>query len=133
MRYMLDTNTVSHILKGTSAAVRQRLLAVPMAQLSISAVTEGELLFGLAKRPEAVKLHHLVKQFLLRVDVDPWDRRAASHYGAMRATLERSGQCLGNLDLMIAAHAAATDKVLVSNDQAFGRVPGVQVQDWTQG
>ena len=59
-RYLLDTNTVSHLIKGHPAVAR-RVVAVPMASLCISAITEGELLFGLAKRPDAKRLHHLVQ------------------------------------------------------------------------
>ena len=64
--YMLDTNTVSHLLRE-HPVVTKRIVAVPMASLCISAITEGELLFGLAKRPTAKRLHVAVRQFLRRV------------------------------------------------------------------
>ena len=81
MRYLLDTNTVSHLLRARPE-VQQRVLQVPMESLCISAVTEGELLFGIARRPDAFALHNLVSEFLRRVDVEPWGREAASCYGA---------------------------------------------------
>jgi tRNA(fMet)-specific endonuclease VapC len=55
-RYLLDTNAVSHLIKG-HPAVAQRVVEVPMASRCISAITEGELLFGLAKRQDAKRLH----------------------------------------------------------------------------
>ncbi len=70
--YMLDTNTVSHLIKAHPAVAR-RVVAAPMAALCISAITEGELLFGLAKRPDAHRLHRAVREFLRRVDVLPWN------------------------------------------------------------
>lgn len=130
IRYMLDTNTVSHLLKGHSAVTR-RLLTVPMASLCISAITEGELLFGLAKRPEAKQLHVAVREFLKRVDVLPWDSVAAEHYGIVRANMAGQGKVLSPLDLLIATHALSVDAVLVTNDQAISQMPNLHLEDWT--
>ena len=131
IRYMLDTNTVSHLIKA-HPAVALRVVAAPMASLCISAVTEGELLFGLAKRPGATRLQLVVRQFLLRVDVLPWDSTAAQQYGTVRANLERQGKILAPLDLLIACHALSVGAVLVTNDHAFGQVAELQVEDWTE-
>ncbi len=60
-----------------------------------------------------------------------WDMEAARHYGALRASLERAGKPMGNLDTMIAAHALALNTVLVTHDQAFQRVKGLKTADWT--
>ena len=130
-RWMLDTNIASHIIRGATPALQARLRSVPMAQLCVSAITEGELLYGLARKPHATALHTAVSGFLLRVDVLPWDSAAASRYGDLRADLERRGTPLGNLDTLIAAHALVRGCTLVSNDQAFARVPGLGWEDWT--
>ena len=129
-RYMLDTNTVSHLLREHPAVAR-RLVAVPMASLCISAITEGELLFGLAKRPAAKQLHVAVREFLRRVDVLPWDRAAAEHYGAVRADMARQGKVLAPLDLLIATHALSVDAVLVTNDRAISQMTHLHIEDWT--
>lgn len=129
-RYMLDTNTVSHFIREHPAVVR-RVLAVPMAGVCISSITEGELLFGLARRPEAKRLHTAVREFLRRVDVLPWDSDVAERYGAARAALERQGKTLGPLDLLIASHGLHAGAVLVTNDRAFAQVDGLRVEDWT--
>lgn len=129
-RYLLDTNTVSHLIKAHPNVTRH-VVAVPMASLCISAITEGELQFGLAKRPDAKRLHHVVQEFLLRVDVLPWDSDVAKRYGVVRAKLEQKGKTLSPLDLQIAAHAISVDAVLVSNDQAFRQIPGLTLEDWT--
>jgi len=130
-RYMLDTNTVSYLVKGNPTVAR-RVLEVPMASLCVSSITQGELLFGLAKRPGAKRFHVVVREFLLRVDVLPWDSTIAERYGSARAGLERHGKILGPLDLLIAAHALAVDAVLVTNDRAFSQVAGLQIEDWTE-
>ena len=127
---MLDTNTVSHLIRQ-HPAVTPRVVAAPMASLCISAITEGELLFGLARRPDARRLHLAVEEFLRRVDVLPWDRAIASHYGMVRYNLERQGRTMGPLDLLIAAHALGAAAVIVTNDKAFRHVDNLEVEDWT--
>ena len=129
-RYMLDTNTVSHLIKEHPGIVR-RVVATPMAALCISAITEGELRFGLAKRPDAKRLHLAVQEFLRRVDVLPWDSAIAEHYGALRANMTRQGKILAPLDLLIATHALGAGAVLVTSDRAFGQVTSLHVEDWT--
>ena len=130
-RYLLDTNTVSYIIKGNRPRVRERLLRVAMAEVGISVITEAELLFGLARRPDATNLKTVVEEFLLRVEVLSWDSEAAQQYSKIRATLEGAGEPMGNLDLMIAAQALALDLVLVSSDAVFRRVRGLKIEDWT--
>ena len=126
---MLDTNTVSLLLRQHPSVLRQAI-ATPMAALCISAITEGELLFGLAKRPAAKRLHAAVREFLRRVEVLPWETAAAERYGILRAGLERTGHVLAPLDLLIAAHALDRQAVLVTNDRAFGMVERLDIADW---
>jgi len=131
-RYLLDTNIASYVIKGNIPAVRRRIVQVPMAQLAVSAVTEGELRYGAARRPDAARLRTIVDEFLLRMTILPWDSEAAQHYGQIRAALERKGQPMGNLDTMIGAHALALGAVLVTNDRAFTRIRELKVEDWTK-
>ena len=127
---MLDTNTVSQLVRG-HAGVAARVVAVAMTDLCLSAVTEGELKFGLAKRPEARRLHVAVSELLKRIVVLPWDSAAAGRYGLLRAELEHQGRPLGPLDLLIAAHAQAAGSVLVTHDRAFANAAGLALEDWT--
>jgi tRNA(fMet)-specific endonuclease VapC len=129
-RYMLDTNMVSHFIKGAEN-VRNKVVSVPMSALGISAITEGELLFGLAKKPEATQLRQVVHEFLIRVDILPWDSAVAACYGKLRSDLQKKGKVLGNLDLLIAAHALALGVILITNDHAFNQVEGLKIEDWT--
>jgi len=131
-RYLLDTNTVSYIIKGNIPRVRERLVKTPMAQVAISVITEAELRFGVVRRPEATRLKVVVEEFLLRVAVLPWDSEAARHYADVRATLERAGTSMGNLDLMIAAHSLAAHAVLVTNDRVFSRIKQLKIENWTR-
>lgn len=129
-RYMLDTNIVSHLLRRHPAVVA-RVTVTPMAALCMSAVTGAELMYGLAKRPGAVRLARAVDELMRRVEVLPWTSSVMSGYGDTRASLESQGQPMGALDMLIAAHALEAGVVLVTNDQAFRRVPGLVVEDWS--
>jgi tRNA(fMet)-specific endonuclease VapC len=133
MGVLLDTNVASHIIKGDRPEILRRLVAVPMHEIGISAVTEAELHYGLAKRGHPRLLSERVREFLLRVDVLDWDRAAAQTYGALRSDLETRGVSLTTLDMMIAAHALATRSVLVTRDRAFQHVAHrLTVEDWSE-
>jgi tRNA(fMet)-specific endonuclease VapC len=132
VRYLLDTNTASYVIKGNVPAVREKLLRVPMNEIGISVVTEAELRFGVARRPAAVRLQLAVDEFLLRVEILPWDSEAAKHYARIRTALEHSGSPMGNLDMMIAAQALAASAVLVTHDRVFRRVKHLKLEDWTR-
>ncbi|MGA9043085.1 MAG: type II toxin-antitoxin system VapC family toxin [Terriglobales bacterium] len=132
VRYLLDTNMASYVIKGNVPNVRERLLKVPMAEVGISVVTEAELRYGIARRPDAARLRIAVEEFLLRVEVLPWDSEAAKHYAELRADLEKKGEPMGNLDIMIAAHALAAEVVLVTHDRGFRRVKELKIEDWTK-
>lgn len=131
-RYLLDTNTVSYILKGRPPRVRQHLARIPMEGISISAITEAELRFGLARRPDAKNLRFAVEEFLLRVDILSWDSAAARHYADIRTEIERAGSPMGNMDLMIAAQALSAPATLVSSDRSFHRIKRLKIENWTK-
>jgi tRNA(fMet)-specific endonuclease VapC len=128
---MLDTNMVSQLVRGHPSVAR-RVASVPMESLCISAITEGELLFGLARRPEAKRLALAVREFLRRVDTLPWDSDVAERYGPVRAGLEPYGRMLAPLDMLIAAQALALGAVLVTGDRAFAKVSGLLTEDWSE-
>jgi tRNA(fMet)-specific endonuclease VapC len=97
----------------------------------LSVITEAEIRYGLAKRPEAKALHERMEWFLAAVKVLPWGRDEARAYGALRAKLESSGKTLENMDMQIAAHAIATGAILVTNDKAFANVEDFRgTVDW---
>ena len=129
---MLDTNTVSSLLRQ-NLNVGKRITSIPMDCLCLSAISEGELLYGLAKKPGAKNLHKAVQEFLKRIDVLSWNSQVAEHYGKLRAELEVKGNILGPLDMQIAAHAFQVGATLVTNDQAFNMVKKLKIEDWTLG
>ncbi|MEM7017027.1 MAG: type II toxin-antitoxin system VapC family toxin [Pseudomonadota bacterium] len=130
-RYMLDTNIASFVIKNQPAVVK-RILSVPPTSLCISPITQAELLYGVAKKPEAVNLPVIVREFLARIDIPPWDANVAEAYAALRPQCERAGKSLSAMDMLIAAHAMSLGTVLVTNDQAFYHLGiDLMLEDWT--
>ncbi len=142
--YLLDTNIASHIIKGDIPQVRERLVTVPMHCVAVSAITQAELLYGVAKRGHPAGLATKVREFLARVAVLPWTAEVAEAYGDLRAACEADGVTLAPMDMMIAAHAKALTRaaaqsgdqaILVTRDGAFSkaRAPGgLTLEDWTK-
>lgn len=129
---MLDTNMASYVIKGHPPEVRQRLAALPMESVIISVVTQAELLYGLARKGHPAAFARLIREFLLRLEVLPWDAETATVHGDLRSSCAASGITLGALDMMIAAHAVAAKATLVTHDKAFSLVPDgvLAVEDW---
>ena len=130
--YLLDTNTVSYIADGRSRAARQTLNSVSNDSIiAISAITEGELLYGLARKPQAVKARTAIENVLSNVEVLAWDSAAARSYGTLRAQLSFAGKSLTPMDMLIAAQALATGATLVTRDTAFSHLaPLISLVNW---
>jgi len=128
--YMLDTNAASEIVRG-NRAFDERLQALATGRWCISAITRSEIRYGAALLPQAVKLHRLVDEFLRIAPTLGWDARAAERHGLLRAELRMRGKPIGHFDEMIAAHALATDAVMVTdNVRHFSLVPGLVIDNW---
>jgi tRNA(fMet)-specific endonuclease VapC len=130
LRFMLDTNLCIRVLRDRPGQVRERFNANADG-LCISTIVLGELLYGAAKsqRPE----HHRqqVEAFAARLEVLPFDARAADHAADVRAALERRGTPIGGYDVLIAGHARSLGLVLITGDlDEFRRVDGLRCEDW---
>jgi tRNA(fMet)-specific endonuclease VapC len=131
MRRTLDTNICSYILRKHPADMVERFASLDRSQLWLSAIVAAELRFGAAKL-DSPKFKAAVEAWLAGFDVQPWPLEATHAYARIRSALERAGQPIGGMDLMIAAHAMAEDSVLVTNNaREFLRVPGLAVEAWT--
>jgi tRNA(fMet)-specific endonuclease VapC len=130
MLYMLDTSTVSGLIRGASA-VDARLSKLTSKDWCISAITHSELHFGLALRPDKKLLAQAVLGFLSMARTLPWDAAAAEAHGKLRAQLRQTGKSIGDFDEMIAAHALSEHAVVVTdNIKHFKRVPKLRAENW---
>ena len=130
--FLIDTNTVSYITRGRSRAARLRLRELGADDVAcLSAITEAEIRYGLAKRPDAHGLRQGQEAFLSNLKILAWGSEEALAYANLRARLELSGNTLANMDMLIAAHAIATGATLVTNDKALLRLEGLRAtENW---
>lgn len=134
MLHMLDTDTASYIIKGRSPALRARVSAIPPSLMCLSVITRAELQYGLKRLPAGHRLHVGVHEFLRIVRVLPWDADAADYYAEIRHQLVTTGQVIGEMDMMIAAHSLAARAVLVTNNMRhYERIPGLALVNWSVG
>ena len=130
IKYLLDTNIVIYVIKRRPIEV---LAAFNnnVTRMAISAVTLAELLHGAEKSSQPASNLAVVEDFCSRLVVLPYTEKAAQHYGAIRAALEKIGQPIGVNDLHIAAHARSEGLVLVTNNEKeFAKVPALQIENW---
>src|SRR5450631_792360 len=123
MRYMLDTNICSYILKNHPAAVKVKFEEAGSGNVCLSTVVLAELYYGAARHPNGIVIRREIDDFVSRLVVIPWDEMAADHYGAIRSALEKAGTPVGAMDMLIAAHARSCGATLVTNNvREFDRV-----------
>lgn len=131
--YMLDTDICSYIIRERPLRVFDRFKKVEMNQLYISVVTFAELIYGVEHSSSKKVNRPIIDDFVRHLGIISWDRKAAEHYGKIRAFLRAEGQLIGAMDMMIAAHARSRKMTLVTNnDGHFRRVPNLVVENWTK-
>lgn len=133
LRYLLDTNIVIYVLKRRPMEVLSAFNA-NASRMAISAITLSELFHGAEKSSKVHQNLAAVEDFCSRLEVLPYSAKAAQHYGAIRAGLEKLGQTIGVNELHLAAHARSEGLVMVTNNSVdFLRVPALQVENWVGG
>ena len=131
IKVMLDTNICIALIRGKSVSVLQHMAAYRVGEVCISAVTLAELRYGAAKSQFAAKNHAALDNFILPLEVTPFEEATTLAYGNLRATLEKKGTPIGSLDTMIAAHALHLNLLLATNNtREFKRVKGLTIVDW---
>ena len=128
---MLDTNICIYIIKNRPQSVKKRFLEFEIGELSISTITVSELMYGAFKSEQTEKNLKAIENFLIPFEIVDYDFIASVEYGKIRATLEKKGTVIGNMDMQIAGHALALDLVLVTNNtKEFERVDGLILDNW---
>lgn len=132
LKYLLDTNIVIYTMKNRPQEVKRRFQRHE-GQMGISTVTLGELVFGAQYSQQVERNLADIESMSARLELLPFDDKAAYHFGQIRATLYRTGQPIGPYDMMIAGQARAYGLVLVTNNvKEFERVPGLLLEDWSR-
>ena len=130
LRYLLDTNIVIYVLKRRPVEVLATFNA-NTTRMAISSITLAELLHGAEKSSRVGDNLNAIEDFCSRLEVLAYGAKAAQHYGAIRAALEKLGTPIGVNDLHIAGHARSEGLVLVTNNLSeFARVPALELENW---
>lgn len=130
LAYLLDTDICIHALKKRNTLLVDAFTAHD-GRMALSDLTLYELYYGAERYEDPARRIAIIESFAARLDILPFDTRAALHAGNIRATLERQGRTIGAYDLMIAAIARSQGLVLVTgNVREFERVEGLRVERW---
>ena len=130
LKYMLDTNIAIHVIKRRPIEMLETFNQ-HAGQLCISSITLAELLHGVEKSKFVEKNLKNVENFISRLEILDYSHKAASHYGDIRADLERKGTTIGVNDLHIAGHARSEGLIVVTNNvREFERVSGLRLENW---
>ena len=129
--YMLDTNICIYIIKKRPISLLEKFNSIPMKNLCISVVTYAELQYGVERSSSKKMNQDIINDFVSHLVVLSWDMEAAREYGKIRSSLERKGTPIGNMDLLIAAHALSQKCTIVSNNlREFKRVKNLKYENW---
>lgn len=131
MRYMLDTNICIYAIKHKPIEVFERLKEHNPSEICISSVTYAELVHGVEKNKAVYKNRIALTLLLADIDILSFDTNAAESYGEIRAELEKKGNPIEPLDMMIAGHAKSLDYIIVTNNvKEFERIEGLKIENW---
>lgn len=131
MKYLLDTDTFSEMVKGLNPKIVKRLDSLQIGDAALSVVTRGEIMFGRKIKSLKPLARQRMDRLLDAIDTLPLTTEVASHYGDLRAHLRNMGTPIGPNDLWIAAHAGALNLILVTNNtREFSRVPKITLENW---
>lgn len=133
MRYLLDTNILSDLVRHPLGRIAEQIRRVGEAEVCTSIIVAAELRFGAAKRGSP-RLTTQLEAVLSVLDVVPFEQPADEAYGVTRAQLEQTGMPIGGNDLLIAAHAKALGfTVVTDNEREFSRIEGLAYENWLRG
>lgn len=130
MRYLLDTNIVSDLVRNPQGRVAQHVRAVGEAQVCTSIIVAAELRYGAAKKGSP-RLSTQLEAVLGALEVLPFDTPADAAYGMLRTRLEQAGRPIGSNDLLIAAQVLALGYTIVTdNEREFARIEELARENW---
>jgi len=131
--YLLDTNICIYLINKKPVHIVERIKELQPHQIKLSAVSLGELEYGVSKSMYREKNRNALLHFASAFDILPFNDSDAEVYGILRAGLERNGCVIGPYDMQIAAQAFTRDLILVTNNiSEFNRIPGLRLENWAE-
>ncbi len=133
IKYIIDTNVCIYIMNKRPIEVIHKFKQFDVGEICVSTITVSELQYGVAKSKNRRLNEQRVEEFLSPLEILPYDEIATAVYGDIRLELEKSGEPIGPLDLLIAAQALSRNLVLITNNEKeFRRVHNLKVENWTK-
>jgi tRNA(fMet)-specific endonuclease VapC len=130
MRYLLDTNIVSDLVRNPQGRIAQHIRKIGEGQVCTSIIVAAELRYGAAKKQSA-RLTAQLQAVLGAIEVLPLEAPADTTYGALRAQLEKAGRPIGANDLLIAAQTLALGYTIVTdNEKEFAQIKDLPRENW---
>ena len=130
MRYLLDTNIVSDLVRNPQGRIAQHIRKIGEGQVCTSIIVAAELRYGAAKKQSA-RLTAQLQAVLGALEVLPLEAPADTTYGALRARLEKAGRPIGANDLLIAAQTLALGYTIVTdNEKEFAQIKDLPRENW---
>lgn len=134
MTYILDTNICIYIINQKPPVILAKFQSIPLGEIGILVITLAELYYGAVKSASLDKNIAALNRFVIPLEIFNFDYSAVREYGIVRSNLEKKGTPIGSLDMLIAAHAKSMDFIIVTNnEQEFGRVEGLRIENWIKG
>jgi len=109
MKYLLDTNICIYLIKRKPPEILEHLRKLSPIDISISSITAAELYYGAENSKYRERNRLAIEEFLLPLEIIPFDEKAALQYGIIRAELQKKGKIIGAMDMLIASHAIVND------------------------
>jgi tRNA(fMet)-specific endonuclease VapC len=133
MRFLLDTNICIYIIKQKPLKVFDKFQTLTPSDVGVSSITVAELEYGAYKSQRQEQNRAALSQFLIPLEILPFDERATQTYGQIRAELERRGTVIGSMDMLIASQAISLGLSLVTNNvRELSQIPGLTLENWVE-
>ncbi|MEQ8752026.1 MAG: type II toxin-antitoxin system VapC family toxin [Coleofasciculus sp. G1-WW12-02] len=129
--FLLDTNICIYIIRQKPANVLEKFQSLSPSDVGVSSITVAELEYGAYKSQRQEQNRTALSQFLMMLEILPFDAQTTQTYGKMRSELEKMGIVIGAMDLLIASQALDLGITLVTNNvREFSRIPGLTWENW---
>jgi len=133
MRFLLDTNICIYIIKQKPPKVFDKFQTLNPLDVGVSSITVAELEYGAYKSQRQEQNRAALSQFLIPLEILPFDERATQTYGQIRAELERRGTVIGSMDMLIASQAISLGLTLATNNvRELSQIPGLTLENWVE-
>ncbi|MBP3201863.1 MAG: type II toxin-antitoxin system VapC family toxin [Lachnospiraceae bacterium] len=133
MIYMLDTNICIYILKNYDNMLIEKFSGFNYGDICISSIVYSELVYGVEKSKKRNENMKNLLKFLSCIKIYDYDVNASNEYGRIRCALEKSGNTIGSMDMLIASHAKSMNMTIVTNNEReFSRVKGLKIENWVK-